>query len=267
MEILSWNIMSGGFNSYDGLAKTPDRLDLLVSNIKSVNADFVSLVDTHRWTEVFTVEDLRRLFGYENVYSVKLDDERLKIKGHDNGVTVLTKLPIKKFETIRIFSRNAIKTFLEGVDIFTTYLDDVSEDTRLQQTDSLLGQVTTGVPTIIIGDLNTIDELDLEEARKQIEAMFDNHPEAKAMDPVLIEMMRGEVTRKIRGNGFVDMGIGKGNTVPSKLFPIKIDQPITRFDYGFCTSGIAVDSFEVLRGTEFDQLSDHFPIKMRVRLG
>jgi len=266
MKILSWNIMSGGFNSYDSLAKTPDRLDLLVSTIKSIDADFVSLVDTHRWTEVFTKEDLIRLFGYENVYSVKLEDERLKVKGHDNGVTVLTRLPVNKFETIRIFSRNAIKTSIEGIDIFTTYLDDMSEDTRLQQCDSLLSQITGQTPTIITGDLNTIDEFDLVEAKNQIEKMFIQHPEARAMEPVLKEMMRGEVTKRIKEKGFIDMGKDGGNTVPSKLFPVKIDRPITRFDYGFCTPDITIDNFEVLRGVEFDQLSDHFPIEMSVRL-
>jgi hypothetical protein len=130
MEILSWNIMSGGFNSYASLAKIPDRIDLLVSTIRSIDADFVNLVDTHRWTEVFTTEDLIRLFGYANVYSVKLDDERLKAIRHDNGVTVLTRLPVERFETKRIFSRNAIKTSVGGIDIFTTYLDDARRDNQ-----------------------------------------------------------------------------------------------------------------------------------------
>ena len=259
--------MSGGFNSYDSAASMPERMDLLVKTIKSIDADFVSLVDTHRWTEVFTVEDLRRLFGYENVYSVKLDDERLKVKGHDNGITVLTRLPVTKFETVRLFSRNAIKTSVKGIDVFSTYLDDISEDTRLKQVDSLFNLVGHSSPTIITGDLNTIDEFDLSEARGQIEELFIQHPEAKAMEPVLREMMRGEVTRKIRGKGFVDMGMGKGNTVPSKLFPIKIEEPITRFDYGFCTPDIKVENFKVLRGEVFDKLSDHFPLKMSVSLG
>lgn len=267
MEILSWNIMSGGFNSCNSTAMTPDRIDLLASTIKSIDADFVSLVDTHRWTEIFTFEDLKKLFGYQNVYSVKLEDERLKLKGHDNGVTVLTRLPVGKFETIRMFSRNAIKTSAGGVDIFTTYLDDVSEDTRMRQTDTLLDHVSTSVPTIITGDLNTIDEFDLTETRKQVEEMFDKRPEARVAQPVFKEMMRCEVTRKIRQSGFIDMGKGKGNTVPSKLVPIKIDQPITRLDYGFCTSNINIENFEVLRGAEFDQLSDHYPIKMSVELG
>lgn len=266
MKILSWNIMSGGFSSYDSLAKTPERLDLLVSTLKSINADFVSLVDTHRWTEVFTSEDLKKMFGYENVYMVKLEDERLKIKGHDNGVTVLTRLPVTKFETIRIFSRNAIKTSLEGLDVFTTYLDDLSEDTRLAQSDSLLNQITAGTPTIITGDLNTIDEVDVEEAKRQIETMLIEHPEAKAIEPILKEMMRGEVTRKLKENGFIDMGVGKGCTFPSTLFPIKVGQPIARFDYGFCTPDIKIENFEVLKGSEFDQVSDHFPIKMEIWL-
>jgi endonuclease/exonuclease/phosphatase family metal-dependent hydrolase len=79
--------------------------------------------------------------------------------------------------------------------------------------------------------------------------------------------MRGETTRRIREKGFVDMGKDKGNTVPSKLFPIQVDKPIIRLDYGFCTPNIKIKNFEVLRGEVFDQLSDHFPIKMRVRLG
>jgi endonuclease/exonuclease/phosphatase family metal-dependent hydrolase len=266
MEILSWNIMSGGFNSYDSLANIPDRLSLLVSKIRSINADFVGLVDTHRWTEVFRTEDLIRLFGYENVYSVKLEDERLKSKGHDNGVTVLTRLPVKKFETIRIFSRNAIKTSLEDVDILTTYLDDLSEDTRLLQCDSLLSWATSGVPTVIIGDLNTMDESDLVEVESLIKEMLIQHPEEKAVKATLKGMMRGEVTKKLKENGFIDMGKGQGNTVPTKLFPIKVDQPIARIDYGFCTPNIKAENFEVLRDKELDLMSDHFPIKMTVEL-
>lgn len=267
MEILSYNIMSGGFNDYDSLSKTPERLDLLMKTIKNINADFVSLVDTHRWTEIFSEDDLKNIFGYENVYSVKLEDERLKVIGRDNGVTVLTRLPVEKFEAVRLFNRNAIKTTVNGIDVFTTYLDDLNEDTRLQQIDSLLSQVTLGVPTIITGDLNTIDELDLLEADGKIKELFIQHPEARPLEITLKGMLRGEVTRKIRENGFVDMGKGKGNTFPTKLFPIQIGKPMARFDYGFCTLNIKVENFEVLKGVEFDQLSDHFPIKMRVRLG
>jgi endonuclease/exonuclease/phosphatase family metal-dependent hydrolase len=262
--------MSGGFSSYDSLAKKPERLDLLVETIKSVNADFISLVDTHRWTEVFTPSDLKNIFGYENVYSVKLEDKRLITKGHDNGVTVLTRTPIKSFETIRLFSRNAIKTQIvvneKEVDIFSVYLDDVSEDIRLEQIKALFNLIDPNKSTIFMGDLNTIDSEDLTKAKEQIEELFTKNPAAKTMEPSLREMMRGEVTKRIKEKGFIDIGKGRGNTVPSNLFPIQTNGPITRFDYAFCTPDIKVESFEVLRGIEFDQLSDHFPIKMRIKL-
>ncbi len=267
VEILSWNIMSGGFNSYDSLAKTPDRLDLLVSTVKSINADFVSLVDTHRWTEVFTLEDLKKLFDYPNVYAVKLEDERLKIKGHDNGVTVVSRMPHTRAETIRIATRNAIKVSTPEIDIFAVYLDDVSEDTRLDQVRVVLGSVDSNRPTIITGDFNTIDKDDLEEASKNLEELQLKFPgPMKAMEPSLNEMRRGEVTKVLIENGFVDLGKGRGNTIPAKLFPFPADRPLARFDYAFGNRFIKLEDFRVLTDDTYAVLSDHFPIWMRIEV-
>ncbi len=259
--------MSGGFKEYGSTAKSPERLEGMTKVIREIDADFVSLVDTHRWTEVFREDDLRRLFGYKNVYMVNLEDERLKVKGHDNGVTVMTRLPVEKFETIRIFNRNAIRTSVEGVDIFTTYLDDLSEDTRLKQVGALFEKVEAKRPVIITGDLNSFDQDDLMGAKTGLKILYSFNANARSMEPVTNEMARAEVTKLIKENGFRDMGKGKGNTIPSKLFPIKLNGPMLRVDYGFCTPNIKVESFEVLRGEEFDKLSDHFPIMMSVKIG
>ena len=256
--------MSGGFNDYKSEKRVPERLDLLVETLKKIDADFVSLVDTHRWTEVFTEDDLKKIFGYKNVFSVKLEDERLKIKGHDNGVTVLTKLPVEKFEAVRLFNRNAIKTTINGIDIFTTYLDDMNEDTRIKQTKSLLELVKPNVPTIIAGDLNTFDQDDVKKSTLKLQDFFDKNPKLEEMKTVINSMARAEVVEMFKSRGFIDMGKKSGNTVPSKLFPIKFNEPIMRLDYGFCTPDIKIESFEVLRDEVFDRLSDHFPIKMRV---
>lgn len=263
--------MSGGFNGYDSMASKPERLDLLVEAIKGVNADFVSLVDTHRWTEVFTPDDLRGLFGYENVYFVGLNDQRLKVKGHDNGIAVLTRLPITRFETVRLATRNAIRSVImnggKELEIFSVYLDDLSEDTRLRQVMALLGLIDFAKPTVFAGDLNTISASEVPEARENIEKLFSRYPQARVMEPSLREMMRGEVIKKIEERGFVDMGKGAGNTIPSKLSPIPIDRPLLRLDYGFCTKGVVVEGFEVLREEIFDKVSDHYPIRMKVSLG
>jgi endonuclease/exonuclease/phosphatase family metal-dependent hydrolase len=264
MEILSYNIMSGGFSSYSSKAEKPERLEMLVKTLKEINADFVSLVDTHRWYEIFTPDDLKKIFEYEFVYSIKLDDQRLIDLGHDNGITVMTRLPVEKFETVRLFTRNVVKTRVEGIDIFSTYLDDLNEDTRIGQVKALLDLVDKDRKTIITGDLNTFDESDLFSAKAGLKILYTLNPGAKSMEPVTTGMARAEVTKILKEYGFVDMGKGNGNTIPSKLFPIRVNQPMLRVDYGFCTPDIKVQKFEVLRGEVFDKLSDHFPISMKI---
>jgi len=247
--------MSGGFSDYGDMSKKPQRLDLLRKIITEGKPDFISLIDTYRWTEVFSIEELRKIFGYKNIFMVKLDDERLIKKGHDNGITVMTNLDVLNFTQIRLFNRNAIKTTLsvddKKIDIFSIYLDDMSEDTRLKQVESLFGFIDKN-PTIFMGDLNTIDVDD-----KTVLPILGN-----SLDNVFREMSRGEVIKYIKNNDFRDTNLERVKTVPTKLFPIKISEPIARLDYIFYRGDFKVKSFDVLRGNLFDKMSDHFPIKV-----
>lgn len=53
MKIVSYNILGGGFGSYDEEGSRPERLEALVRAIKSVKADVVALIDTYRWKKNF----------------------------------------------------------------------------------------------------------------------------------------------------------------------------------------------------------------------
>ena len=257
MEFLAYNIMSGGFNDYGDMAKMPQRIDLLKEILDQQKADFVSLIDTYRWTEVFTREDLQKMFGYKNVFMVKLNDERLIKKGHDNGITVMTNLDVNNFSEIRLFNRNAIKTELnvEGrkVDVFSIYLDDVSEDTRLEQTRSLFGLMSNN-PTVFMGDLNTMDADD----KTKLPIL------GNILDMVFKDMLRGEVIKLIKENGFVDTNLARMKTVPTTLFPIKTDEPLARLDYIFYRGDVGCKKFEVLSGEIFEKMSDHLPVKATI---
>ena len=160
MKIASYNILSGGFNSYGYESSLPERLELLKKAIGIINADFIGLIDTFRWDALYSISQLSELFGYKKAYCINLNDIRLKEKGHNNGITVLTNLPVDQFKTITLETRDAIKTTLQinnnDLDIFTVYLDDLSEDVRVQQTQALLQYVDQTKPTIIMGDLNTL---------------------------------------------------------------------------------------------------------------
>jgi endonuclease/exonuclease/phosphatase family metal-dependent hydrolase len=137
IKLLSYNIMSGGFLDYDPILPTPERLPLIKEVVSSINADFVGLIDTYRWDTYFSPHELTTLFNYPHVYSVCLNDESLKKIGHDNGISVLSRIPVSDFKTIRLHNRDAIKTSLatgkQQLDIFSVYFDHASEDTRLKQ--------------------------------------------------------------------------------------------------------------------------------------
>lgn len=265
IEILSWNILSGGFKDYGEPVNRPGRIDGLIDVIKKLNPDVASLVDTHRWTEVFTPDQLKQIFGYLHVHTINLDDQRLITKGHDNGITVFSQIPGSKTQTVWLATRNAIKTHIAGIDVFSVYFDDVSEDTRIKQVQAILELVDPNMPTIITGDLNSFDNGDLNETVKSLDELGQKYPgPMKSMETALNEMKRGEVTQILANNGFRDLGKNAGNTVPAKLFPLPVEKPIIRLDYAFGNSRIKLDDFKVLTDEKYGILSDHYPIWLRI---
>ncbi|MFH1186588.1 MAG: endonuclease/exonuclease/phosphatase family protein [Candidatus Levyibacteriota bacterium] len=265
MRIASYNILSGGFSSYNYEASSPERIKLLQKAIKIINADFIGLIDTFRWDTLYSNTQLAQLFGYKKAYCINLNDSRLRKKGHNNGITVLTNIPIKHFETISLKTRDAIKTTLQinnnKLDIFTVYLDDLSEDVRVKQAQILLQHVNQKKPTIIIGDLNTLSPSEITKVTPLINKLFVRYPQlSESLIPVLEEMKRGEVIKMLEENRFQDANRACTPTVPSKLFPIKTERAFLRLDYAFHTKNIQISNFSVPRDSIFDQTSDHYPI-------
>lgn len=271
MRIASYNILSGGFKTYSFELSSPKRLDLLKKAVKSINADLIGLVDTFRWDSLYTIEQLSELFSYTNVYCINLNDSRLKEKGHNNGITVLTNLPVKKFETISLTTRDAIKATIEmdndEVDVFSVYLDDLSEDTRLTQVDALLKNIKIDKPTVIMGDLNTLSLKDLSKTDLLINEFAKVNPQMyKAMKPVLDQMKRGEVIKQFETFGLKDADKDGMPTAPTKLFPAEIKGAVLRLDYALYTDRLKVQNFNVLTGPNFDKSSDHYPISFEVEI-
>ena len=269
MKIASYNILSGGFNSYGYESSLPERLELLKKAIGIINADFIGLIDTFRWDALYSISQLSELFGYKKAYCINLNDIRLKEKGHNNGITVLTNLPVDQFKTITLETRDAIKTTLQinnnELDIFTVYLDDLSEDVRVKQTRTLLKYVDQTKPTIIMGDLNTISLGDIKKLTPLIDKFAANNRQLyESMKSVLNEMKRGEVTKIFKENKLLDADKDGETTAPTRLFPAKIEGSVLRIDYAFHTNKIHVSDFKVLKDLIFDKTSDHYPIVFNI---
>jgi len=249
--------MSGCYESYAQDAKLTARYELLKKAVKAVDADFVGLADTFKWKETFSPSDLRRDFDYKNIFLIDMEDTRVE---SNIGVAVMTNLDVQGFNTTRAFNRNCIETKLNGLTVYTCYLDDISEDTRLFQIKSLLSQ--TAEPAIIHGDLNTFSKEDLLTVDRISPSFEEANPGLSAkLKPIIEDMRRCAVVDELTTCGFKDSAEKWMPTMPTKLFPATgVNEPFLRVDYIFHTAGVFVEDLTVPKGDLFDEVSDHFPL-------
>lgn len=270
MKIASYNIMSGGFSSYDYGVALPERLALLQKAVKVLDAEIIGLVDTFRWDEIFGPEDIQNLFGYQYVYCINLNDARLKKSGHNNGLTLMSKIPMS-CRTIRIESRDAIEAKLrfkgEELTVFLVYLDDLSEDTRLSQIRKVIKKMHDSAGNVIVmGDLNSLNLKEVGNVKKHLEAFYQNNPAIKnTLTPVIEEMMKGEVVNALEAVGLEDAGEGSSPTVPTRLFPAITERPFLRLDYCFHTPRLKIRNISLRDKSVFQSTSDHLPLLFELK--
>lgn len=261
--------MSGGFSGYDHDQATPQRLQELRAAVQEIDADVIGLIDTFRWDEIFSVEQLRNLFGYNYITCINLNDERLRKLGHNNGLTLMSKLPWRSCEVVKLGTRDALKASFElsGIEItiVLAYLDDLKEDVRLKQAEAIVGSIDDVDSSLIMGDFNTIAPADNHDADRKLEIFYVDNPGIKdKLNPMVEQMQRAEVVAWLESQNFIDGGVKAGATMPSKLFPAVSDKPFLRLDYCLHGSKLKVSNFAVHRAEIMQKASDHFPISFTV---
>jgi endonuclease/exonuclease/phosphatase family metal-dependent hydrolase len=268
-RLVEWNIQCGGFEGYDQKTEAPRYLAEIQSGIKRLHVPFISLIDTYRWDQLYTPKDLQTMFGYSHAYCINLEDDRLKDLGHNNGITVLSNLDVEHFETIRIETRNAVKTTVNvnggPLDIFSVYLDDVHEKTRLEQMRAILAHVKPNRKTLITGDFNCISDRDVKIVQKTVDSVIQKLPQKQKAQfySVKEKLAHHSAIRYLEAKGFADTAEKRQPTTPThKLSPMLL--PFLRLDYAFRTPDIAVISTRVIRSKLFDQTSDHFPLVVEI---
>jgi endonuclease/exonuclease/phosphatase family metal-dependent hydrolase len=268
MKIVHWNIEHGGFRSYQDRANKPAKIDQIVGVIKEVKADLVSLVDVYRWTDVFSVEELSKMFGFKESYMANFNDEGLKHFPGQLGSAVMTNLTVKKFEKIKVYDRHFLKTTIEDrgktLEIFTVHLNHAAENKRQMETEELLKKVTKN-PTLILGDFNTIDVDELERTRKVTDQpVVKIGSQVKGVRWIIEGMYPASITKMFSEAGLRDLGKGRGNTYPTFKVPLFLKEPAARLDYAFGSKDLDLKSFKVLNEKKFEGLSDHYPILVEI---
>ncbi len=265
MRIATYNVMSGGFSDYTSTASTPERLPLLQEAIKTLQADVIGLVDTYRWDQIYRPDDLCQLFGYRFAACINLNDDRLRKLGHNNGLTLLSQYELHDVQTLRLATRDALSAKVEtengSLQVVVLYLDDLSEDARLEQTEALLAQLDPSKPVILMGDFNTINPSDQTAASTVLGAFRKANPVIlEKLNPILGEMQRGEVIRRFEQAGFIDEASESHPTFATPLFPAVVTGPFLRIDYVLASKAVQVSDIRVATDDVFQQASDHYPL-------
>jgi endonuclease/exonuclease/phosphatase family metal-dependent hydrolase len=153
------------------------------------------------------------------------------------------------------------------LDVFTTYLDNVSERARYNQIQALVKIVNREKSTIIMGDLNSIDprehihlsKLNLSFKHKSHELIFEKLPK-------VVRMFTSRVIPYLKSNGFTDGAEIKTPTIPTALSEYPFQQAVLRLDYAFYRGRVEILGLTVPHDAIFEQASDHYPIVFKVKI-
>ena len=272
LTLMSWNIKSGGFNSYDPSLTIPERENDIRTIIddahgnRGVNA--VTLIDAYRWDEVYgDDQDIAHHIGYADARFVRLHDERLeRDNGSGIGIAFGTDIIIEQSRPLDLETRCGLGVILAighyGLQVANVYLDDLSEEVRLKQIKALINDLEPDIPTVLVGDFNML--------RPEMSgASFENRAKdlalrsltrilpRRGLGATIIDMNKRQGVPLIESLGFNDADRRKKQpTAPSRL-------PIFGVDYVFHDNKVRVDSMDVI---STKKSSDHAAIVVDLRL-
>jgi len=169
MIISSWNIES---RLSDIGSKSRGSSNDIIKFISLINSDIILLLEAHHEISLNKKISQRLVeLGYK-LFSVSYDDDmefRSDSIESRSSLMLLSKLPIKKFEVIRLGNvRNALSAIAydemteKEIRLIGIHLDDRSEITRVKQTRDLINIInSSSLPTILLGDFNAMHGEDL----------------------------------------------------------------------------------------------------------
>ena len=269
MRIASWNIQHGGFHGYNPEIPSPhlgrdikSALDTL-HHVKS--AETTVVIDAYRWDEYYGNDhQIARYMGYVGARFTQLSDDRLSSIGEDGiGIAIASDRRITDVRVLDLGTRNGLSVMLDSreglLQVAGLYLDDMSETVRRDQVACLKKELEPGVPTVLVGDFNTLrpalpqastrDRV----ADKLVRTMVAMTPAFGEVPTKLKTMDIRTIVPQIESMGYIDSDPLARPTVPARL-------PVLGLDYAFHTPDLKVENFQVLNNPSFNRLSDHRPI-------
>lgn len=266
INMISWNIWRGGFDSYDPTQAVPDREVAICNFIKhqhtALGVDTVFLSDAYLWAKRYGSNDeIARHLGYRNAIFMPLNDSRIEaIVGPGAGSVFATDHSVKEVRILDLGNRQGLGIILDvglhGLQIANVYLDDLSEETRIKQTEALLAGLEKDMPTIITGDLNTLRP-SMRSARFDVQVKDFCVRILTHLSPKHSAFNRRQVIPIIEDSGFIDADRRlKRPTAPAKF-------PAVGLDYVFHSKDLEIECLQVM---PIHGESDHLPLSFSFML-
>ena len=267
VEMLAWNIQSGGFLTYDPNSTNPERgpkIQRAISTIRNQHTtNTICLTDAYRWDEVYGGDSgIATHIGTREARFIRLQDDRLDRKiGAGVGIAFGTNHTIESSRALDLDTRQGLGVILDvgkyGLQIANVYLDDMSEEVRINSIRALVNELEPDMPTILVGDFNAL--------RPDMKgASFSNKAKNIAVKSLAIalskrsplgiavtEMNKRTAIPLIESYGFQDAdSLKKMPTAPARL-------PIFGVDYVFSNGLVNISDYRVHPDTG---ASDHRPL-------
>lgn len=251
------------YNLFEGASASYNRL---VEFVRSSDIDVLCLQEINGWQDAeaqkmrdFTDRGLFVQYAYGN-------------SNTPYKLATFSKIGFSKSDAyIEGFWHCVVETRLtlpggQQLAILNVHLDPWQEASRVRELDRLLRTIDRTIPTILVGDFNSLSRHD------------GYGPE------VLTEMQRRGITKYGRNEleygvsdyleqaGFVDVAAKLGNmlpTVPTASTQDKDHEVPVRIDYIFATPDIAefARSIEVISNDLTNSISDHYPVAVDFDIG
>ncbi|KAI8589467.1 Endonuclease/exonuclease/phosphatase [Geranomyces variabilis] len=263
ITLISFNIFHGGLDesTTPSTAPTSPRVDRISTYLQAAKPDIVILTELNNWTPTH-LSNLASKLSHD--YSTLMDPTNTPFR-----IGLTSRFRILTVEHVHNgFHHGALVVKLDvssrpgasfnELQIVGTHLTPYLPSARVEEARQLAKLLTRGLPAIIAGDLNALSPHD---SASYAPGMFSGALAAKFLGPT------GEVDfstiEALEACGLVDLGKNDSfdHSVPTRLEVDAMHGANMRLDYAFATAELVAKA-NVVRNSETDSLSDHYPLQV-----
>jgi len=227
IKLATWNL--------NGALSDPRRAETVAETIIGTDGQVISLQDayildpsesTPSGTKLKLPLDIFRDAGYE---IVDLKHREVLLEGEDNSaiyqfMTLVKGWSYRRREILReetnaVIFDIAMQDFVARV--VSVHLNDQSEKIRLRQVEAIKARLNLDMPTVVMGDFNSMHGDLMISKVTRARALRNPHPSKALL--WLADKARGDVLREFNKFGLEDVDADRQPTMPSRLPKFQLD--------------------------------------------